>query len=483
MTIEDRLHHFTRAIDDAMRPVRPLDLPPTPESGPPARRRAHGGRRWPGLLVPLSAGVAVAATAATLVVVRDLPRAAMRPPGIAATWPGPAGSGAATDPEALPAYFVALSHPQAGMPGPGGGVSTKPPPDPVVVGETRTGRVLATVAPPAGATFAGVTGAADNRTFVLDAMPRQDNPVSVGPRTWYLLRVSPGAATPARLVKLPIPSIAGRDAIEGIALSPDGAKLAVLFQQGAEQFQFQQGAGSPAAGPFTLRVYAVANGALVHGWTGTDPYHGTYFYGSAPPPDDNRTLSWTADGHRLAFAYRSSKSPDPGVYLRMVNLTRPGADLFADSTVIVETVATGTTAKSAISCETLGITADGRTAVCGANLPRVPRTGIVLDAYPRPADWGGCAKPTDLNYPGIAEVSLASRKLTRVLYQVKPKCMGNGTSTVLWASPSGQEVLSYIGYTDDPSMRPHTEVVLASHGTITRLTWPGAAALLYYAAF
>ena len=472
MTIEDRLHDFTRVIDDAMRPVRPLDLPPTPEPARPARRRPHG-RRWPGLLVPLGAAVAVAAVAATLVVVRGLPHVAARPPGIAAISPVPAGSGPATGPEALPEFFVALSHPHAGMPGPGGGVSTTPPPDPVVVGETRTGRVLATVNPPAGATFAGLTGAADDRTFVLDAMPRQDNPVAVGPRTWYLLRVSPGTATPAQLVKLSIPSIGSRPAIEGIALSPDGTKLAVLFQPDA---------GSPATGRFTLAVYAVADGALAHRWTGTDPYHGTYDYGSAAPPDDNRTLSWTADGHRLAFAYRSSKSPGSSLSLRMVDLTRPGNGLFADSTVILTIAVSATTGKSAISCETLGITSDGRTAVCGANMPRFPRTGIVLDAYTRPSPWTGCARPTDLNYPGIAEVSLASRKL-RVIYQVRPQCMGNGQSTTLWASPSGQAVLSYIGYTNDPSMRPHTEVILASHGSITRLAWPGAATLLYNAAF
>ena len=480
MTIEDRLHDFTRAIDAAMSPVRPLDLTPAaePKTARPAWRRAYGGHRWPALLVPLGAAVTVVAVAAALIVIRDFPRVGTRPAGVAASAPspagsGPAGSGPATDPEALPAYFAALSHPHAGMPGPNGGMSTTPPPDPVVVGETRTGRVLATVPPAAGATFVGVTGAADDRTFVLDAMPRQGDPTAVGPRTWYLLRFTPGAAQPAHLVKLAIPSIAALDVIEGIALSPDGAKLAV----------FSQDTGGPAVGLFTLRVYRVANGALVRGWSGTGAYHGSYGYGSAAPPDDNRTLSWTADGRRLAFAYRSSTGPDPSLYLRMVDLTRPGQDLFADSTVILKIAVSATTGKSAIWCESLAITGDGQTAVCGARLPRVAPAGITLDAYTRPAPWGGCAGPADLAYPGVAEVSLASRKLTKVLYQVKPACMGNGASTILWASPSGQAVLSYIGYTSDPSMRAHTEVVLASHGAITRLTWPGAAALLYNAAF
>ena len=108
---------------------------------------------------------------------------------------------------------------------------------------------------------------------------------------------------------------------------------------------------------------------------------------------------------------------------------------------------------------------------------------IILDAYVRPAAWGGCAAPSDLAWPGIAEISLASHALTKVLYQVKPACIGDGTSTILWASPSGASVLSYIGYTDDPSMKSHVAAVFVSHGTVTGLTWPGAATVLYYAAF
>jgi hypothetical protein len=455
MTIEDRLHDFTRAIDAAMSPVRPLDLLPVPGAVRPAGRRAAGGHRWPARLVPLSAAAAVIAVAVTLIVIRDFPRVGMQPAGVAGTASGAAGSGPATGPEALPAYFVALGRRQ----------------DPVIVGETRTGRVLATVPSPAGAMFAGVTGAADDRTFVLDAMPKQADPTAVGKRTWYLLRVTPGTATPTRLVKLAIPSVPARDAIEGIALSPDGTKLAVLCQGGA-----------PAAGPFTLRVYSVADGALVHGWTGTDPSNGFYSYGSAAPPDNNHTLSWAADGRRLAFAFRSSKATDYSVYLRMVDLTGPGEDLFADSTVILK-IAVSAAGNSAIWCESLAVTGDGRAAVCGAMLQRVAPTGITLDTDTRPVSQADCAGPAELAYPGIAQVSLASRKLTKVLYQVKLACMVNGTSAVLWASPSGQAVLSWVSYTSGPSLRSHTEVVLADHGTVTRLTWPGADTLLYNGAF
>jgi hypothetical protein len=473
VTVEDRLRDLTRAIGTEMQPIRPLNLPPAIGPARPRDRRPGGTRRVPGWLVPLSAAVTVAAVAAGIVVIRDVSHATARPPQPPAVTLPP-GSGPAVDPGALPEYFAALAHPQAGMPGPQGGMSTTPPPDPVVIGQARTGAVLATIPPPGGDSFIGVTGAGDNRTFVLDAVPRPADPVTQGgPHRWYLLRITPASATVAVLTRLPIPAVPASDQVAGIALSRDGAKLAVLSQAGPD---------SPATGQLALRVYATTTGALLHGWTATDRSHGLYAYSTGSQPVNNHNLSWTADGNHLAFMYGNAKDPDSSLSLRMLDLTRPGSHLLTDSKNILRITAKAT-GKPAIRCQTLRVTADGRAAVCGASLPRVAPTGIVLDAYARPAVWGGCAAPSVLAWPGIAEISLASHALTKVLYQVKPACIGNGTSTILWASPSGGSVLSYIGYTDDPSMKSHVAVVFVSHGTVTGLTWPGAATVLYYAAF
>jgi hypothetical protein len=476
MTVEDRLRGFTRAIDTAMQPIRPLNLSPASEPARPRARRPGGERRMPGWLVPLTAAVTIAAVAAGTVVIRDISHAT---PQTAQPWvitlrPGPAGSGSATDPEALPEYFAALAHPQSGMPGPHGGLSTTPLPDPVVIGQTRTGRVQATITPPDGDSFIGVTGAGDNRTFVLDAVPRPANPFTQGgPHRWYLLKITSGITTTALLTRLPIPAVPASDQVGGIALSRDGAKLAILSQAGSD---------APATGQLSVLVYATATGALLHGWTATDRSHGLYAYSSGSQPVNNHNLSWAADGNHLAFMYGNYRNADSSLSLRMLDLTRPGSHLLTDSRTILRVTAAATR-KPAIRCGTLGITADGRTAVCGASLPRVAPTGIILDAYVRPAVWTGCAAPSDLNYPGIAEISLASHTLTKVLYQVKPACIGDGTSTILWASPSGASVLSYVGYTDDPSMKAHVAAVFVSHGTVTGLTWPRAASVLYYAAF
>jgi hypothetical protein len=161
----------------------------------------------------------------------------------------------------------------------------------------------------------------------------------------------------------------------------------------------------------------------------------------------------------------------------MVNLASPGTSLFTDSKVILKI------GKSPIWCNTLGITADGQAAACGAVLPKVAPVGMTLDALTRPAPWLGCSAPADVNYPGFAEISLATRKLTRVLYQVTPACMGTGEGSILWASPSGDTVLGSVWYTDDPSMKTHTEVVLVSHGAITPLPWTAAVPFLSSAAF
>jgi hypothetical protein len=77
----------------------------------------------------------------------------------------------------------------------------------VVVGDTRTGKRLVTFKPPKGVTFGGVTGAADDRTFVVAAwqFPAPEGIFTGNPAGWYLLRVAPGSRNPATLTVLSIP--------------------------------------------------------------------------------------------------------------------------------------------------------------------------------------------------------------------------------------------------------------------------------------
>jgi hypothetical protein len=475
MTVEDQLRAAGRAVSEQVRDLPRLDL----RTQPAARHaRARTFRRWPGAgrwLIPLAAAAAVVTVAVTLVAVRNPPPAAHKTSaGPAVSHPaGPAATSAPVDPEALPGYFAALSGLEVMGPVSAGqsGPAKAPKPDSVIVGETLTGQRLATISPPAGSTFAGLTGAADDRTFVLDSVQLASGTPFLSatqPRSWYLLRIKPGAAPVQTLTPLHFPVPDGAD-INGIALSPDGTKLAVLYQVA------RNGDGFPYSGPFTLRIYSVATGAAVRSWTGTDPYHGSYGYGGNGLPDPNANLTWTSDGQRLAFAYRSSEGPSSSLYLREVYLAGLGSDLFTDSTVVATIRVSMTNAKSSTWCESLGITGDGRSAVCGADLPKAPAVGATLDALTESDDpWRGCAAPTDAVYPGLARISLAGDRLAQVLYEAKPECMGSGSAAILWSSPSGGTVLGSVSYTDGPSGTEHSAIVLYRHGTVTTVNWPGA---------
>jgi hypothetical protein len=486
MTVEEQLRAAGRAVREQVRELPPLDLPAQPVARRARARtflRRPGAGRW---LIPVAAAAAVVAVAVTLVAVKNPPRAthdasagrvASRSTEAAASSSAGSAVTSLVDPEALPRYFVAISGLEimgpisAGQSGP----AKAPKPDSVMVGETLTGQRLATISPPAGSTFAGVTGAADDRTFVLDSVQLVAGTPFLSatqPRTWYLLRIRPGATPVQTLTPLHFPVPDGADVI-GISLSPDGSKLAVFYQVAAGN-----DAGFPYSGPFTLAIYSVAAGAVLRSWTGTDRYHGSYGYGSDGLPDPNSNLTWTSDGQRLAFAYRSSKSPNSSLYLREVNLAGQGGDLFADSAVVATIAVSTTNGRSKIWCDTLGITGDGRSAVCGAELPKAPPVGATLDALTESDPWLGCAAPTDTVYPGLVKISLAGDRLAQVLYQVKPKCMGGGSAAILWSSPSGGTVLGTVWYTDDPSMTVHRAIVLYNHGILTTINWAGAASPL-----
>lgn len=477
MTVEDQLRAAGRAVSEQVRDLPGLDLRTQPTTRHP---RARTFRRWPGAgrwLIPMAAAAAVVAVAVTLVAVKNPPRATPKTSaGPATSRPaGPAATSTPVDPEALPGYFVAINglevrgQDSSGQSGP----LKAPKPDSVIVGETLTGKRLATISPPAGSTFAGVTGAADDRTFVLDSVQLVSGPgflSATQQRTWYLLRIRPGVTPAQTLTPLHFPVPTGAD-INGIALSPDGTKLAVFYQVA------RSGDGFPYSGPFTLGIYSVATGAALRSWTATDPHRGSYAYGSSNGlPDPNANLTWTSDGQHLAFAYRGSNGPSASVYLREVDLASPGGDLFTDSTVVATIGVSTTTGRSKIWCDSLGITGDGRSAVCGAELPKTPPVGATLDAQTDP--WRGCAAPTDTVYPGLAKISLTGDRLAQVLYQVEPKCMGSGIATILWSSSSGGTVLGAVTYSDDSSETEHRAIVLYRHGTVTAINWPGAASML-----
>jgi hypothetical protein len=177
----------------------------------------------------------------------------------------------------------------------------------LVVGNTFTGHTIATVGAPAGVSRSAVYGtAADDRTFIVTGDRRSG--ASAG-TVWYLLRIAPGSAQPARLTPLPIPVL---QSPAGVALSPDGTKLAVALP------------GRPA----TVRVYSVTTGALLRDWSTTAS--GVLTAKKVTPGSRQLTatvLRWSADGSQLAFAWNASA-------IRVLGATAPDGDLISSSRLL-----------------------------------------------------------------------------------------------------------------------------------------------------
>ena len=294
MNTEERLRAATRAAADTVAPgsAPPLRLP----GEQPGRARWDQRHRWLRAMVPLAAAAAVAAVViASLTLTKGVP----------------ASSGAPASParpvalNGVPAYYVALSQPEG-------------TPARAVIRATGTGKVLTTVTPPRpyrGFTF--VTGAADDRTFVLAAQRWWDitsgpdglaaqNRDNTTPVTFFRLRFDPRTRT-AQLSRLT--HVAGPQAAQlaGIGVSPDGSRLALDLHT-AE-----------------IKVVTLATGASRRWvWPGTTPSSGTWVGNGKP---GGQPLSWAADGRILAFQFWIQSGGITQV--RLLDTTSPGGSLRA----------------------------------------------------------------------------------------------------------------------------------------------------------
>jgi hypothetical protein len=259
-------------------------------------------RRW-SLLAPVAAAVTIVAVAVTLAIIRDIPNGGVAGPPAATRLAGPSAT-SGVPATGVPEYYVAWMQAD------------------IVVGDTFTGQTIATVGAPAGVFLEAVYGtAADDRTFIVTGQRQHGADAGT---VWYLLRIAPGSATPARLTPLPIPV---RQDPAGAALSPDGTDLAVALP------------GSPA----TLRVYSVATGALLRAWSTTAS--GELTAEKVPSGAWQFTamvLRWSSDGRQLAFTWNASA-------IRILDATAPDGDLIARSELDIE-IGPGYTLGFSLTC-------------------------------------------------------------------------------------------------------------------------------------
>jgi hypothetical protein len=359
-TIEDRIRAATRAAADTVTPdsVPPLRLPARR-----ARRSWSFGSAGTRRLAPAMAAVAVAVVAIAGVAVSRAVHDSAAAPNRAA--PGTIASYVAAG--LVPRYHVDFST---------SGTSA-------AVRATATGKTLATIAPPtAGDQIAGVSAAADDRTFILDERPRGEFS-SGGALTFYKFRLD-SAGRPGPLSPLLV-SMPENETVAGFALSPDADKLAVAW------------APDPDHSEVGIQVFTLATGA-VRTWTAT--------YGAGFNLSIGGFLSWTQDERTLAFSWDGART-------RLLNPDAPDGNL--DTVSRVAFAGTGQGWACRISAM---ITPDGKTLVCGARI----RTSVSVSS----------------DQIGYAEYGAASGKLEHVLGQ---RLAGPYGPILGWMNASGSVLI------------------------------------------
>jgi hypothetical protein len=277
--------------------VPPLRLQESPASNSRARRT---GRRRP-WIAPLATIAAVAVVAVGSVVAARSGNGHAGNPSVSR--PGVSKQGASAGSYAsVPPYYVAVESSSL-----------------AAVRATETGATLARIA--TSTRVVGVAGAADDRSFVLDA---QSSIVGgtvqwVGQPAFYLLRLTASGAEQS-YTRLSIPALPAGFVVAGLALSPDGSQLAVAADSGRIS----------KSARLEISVYTLATGAF-RTWSATGMFDSQAPFGfTGSGARGAQSISWAADSTTLAFDWENA-SRTAGV--RLLDTAASGDDLIADSRV------------------------------------------------------------------------------------------------------------------------------------------------------
>jgi len=191
--LQDKLRAALRQTADEI----PAQVPPLHLSPQPRASRDGQNARWRAWAVPLAAAALVlAAVGASLAVAGNLTHQ-------------PAATRPQASPDGVPAYYVALittAKPQSDVANDLG--SSALAYSAAELRSTQTGAVLARITPPEPyVSFTGVTGAADDHTFVLSAQGPQPSVWPPFPaQRFFLLRIAPAARAGARMTLTALPA-------------------------------------------------------------------------------------------------------------------------------------------------------------------------------------------------------------------------------------------------------------------------------------
>jgi hypothetical protein len=281
-----------------------------------------------------------------------------------------------------------------------------------VVKDRITGRTVATVQPPRPYVgFIGVTGAADDRTFVLTTT-RTTTGSETLPDTFFYARFNP-ADDAVTLTPLALPGLPVSNDFLTAALSPDGTKLGVASVN--PKF--------PAA-TAQIKVYSLPSGAAKT-WSASTDW-------GFPSPEDNQ-LSWSTAGS-LDFSWPgSTPGSTAGTYL--LNTNGAGGSLLADSQEVfcpvLARLAQRLSPTSYFGANIAFLTPDGATLISSVPQP------IPVGQRP-PACRSRVLRPT---MPELEEFSVSTGQATSVLYPSHSHDVVN--SDVYWSNPSGSVLVVY----------------------------------------
>lgn len=333
-TTEDKVR---LALRDTGEEISPHSVPPLRLRGTGRARLPRVLGRWSTWLTPLAAGAAVAAVVAASLAISTTFHGHTHSGQAAAQRFNGSPVGPASALHLVPRYFAALSGP------------TRSAGDyRAVVRSTVTGRTLATVTPPRPyQVFTWVSGAADDRTFVLAAqrywyiasgqagLPAE-NRDNGAPTVFFRLTFDPHTHS-VQLTRLVVPGVIHSSDLAGMAVSPDGTKLALDLRQ-------------------SIKIVTLAT-AAIRTWI----WPGKGWIGNWKP--FGQIFSWSADGRYLAFQQWGGNIAN--MHVRVLDTTAPGASL-ATARVVMTFVNSGT-GNAATATGNTFLTPDGTRIVTAAS--------------------------------------------------------------------------------------------------------------------
>jgi hypothetical protein len=259
---------------------------------------------------------------------------------------------------------------------------------------TLSGAAVATIRPSlAGGTVVAVTAAGDDRAFVLAEQGQDRKAV-----TFYQVRLG-SSGRPSAPARLPM-SVADGKAMTGLALSPDGTKLAIAV--------------APGGGVQQVRLYPIHGGAG-RTWSATGGTIGEHFA--------TWSLSWPASQRTLAFNWSAGQTTS----VRLLNLGTAGGSLLAASRPAVTLAKTAEMGQTLYQCPVMTITPDGSAIVCpSSTITDIAKNGTITYST------------------GFPEFSVTTGRLIRITGHWPRKHNDPFVYDMLWSGASGQVLIGMI---------------------------------------